>query len=208
VEELLRGAADGVALCNKPFAHNPCLQYAALRNILHQNGKNIELLVNYEPRCHFIAEWWKQLYGESEGKDGKGIFPAAVDFTCDLHSMGQYIQDGQRFLFETVLEIGTPEHDLKIFNTDDDLDGLNYLSGKHLDYINKKAAEGTRMAHIEGGVPNLTIKIPEASPYYLGQLFFFFEKACAVSGYLLGVNPFDQPGVEAYKKNMFALLGK
>jgi glucose-6-phosphate isomerase len=208
VEELLRGAADGVALCNKPFAHNPCLQYAALRNLLHQNGKNIELLVNYEPRCHFIAEWWKQLYGESEGKDGKGIFPAAVDFTCDLHSMGQYIQDGQRFLFETVLEIGTPEHDLTIFNTDDDLDGLNYLSGKHLDYINKKAAEGTRMAHIEGGVPNLTIKIPEASPYYLGQLFFFFEKACAVSGYLLGVNPFDQPGVEAYKKNMFALLGK
>jgi glucose-6-phosphate isomerase len=208
VEELLRGAADGVALCNKPFAHNPCLQYAALRNLLHQNGKNIELLVNYEPRCHFIAEWWKQLYGESEGKDGKGIFPAAVDFTCDLHSMGQYIQDGQRFLFETVLEIGTPEHDLTIFNTDDDLDGLNYLSGKHLDYINKKAAEGTRMAHIEGGVPNLTIKIPAASPYYLGQLFFFFEKACAVSGYLLGVNPFDQPGVEAYKKNMFALLGK
>jgi glucose-6-phosphate isomerase len=208
VEELLRGAADGVALCNKPFAHNPCLQYAALRNLLHQNGKNIELLVNYEPRCHVIAEWWKQLYGESEGKDGKGIFPAAVDFTCDLHSMGQYIQDGQRFLFETVLEIGTPEHDLTIFNTDDDLDGLNYLSGKHLDYINKKAAEGTRMAHIEGGVPNLTIKIPAASPYYLGQLFFFFEKACAVSGYLLGVNPFDQPGVEAYKKNMFALLGK
>ena len=208
VEELLRGAADGVALCNKPFTHNPCLQYAALRNLLHQNGKNIELLVNYEPRCHFIAEWWKQLYGESEGKGGKGIFPAAVDFTCDLHSMGQYIQDGQRFLFETVLEIGTPEHDLTIFNTDDDLDGLNYLSGKHLDYINKKAAEGTRMAHIEGGVPNLTIKIPAASPYYLGQLFFFFEKACAVSGYLLGVNPFDQPGVEAYKKNMFALLGK
>ena len=208
VEELLRGAADGVALCNKPFAHNPCLQYAALRNLLHQNGKNIELLVNYEPRCHFIAEWWKQLYGESEGKGGKGIFPAAVDFTCDLHSMGQYIQDGQRFLFETVLEIGTPEHDLTIFNTDDDLDGLNYLSGKHLDYINKKAAEGTRMAHIEGGVPNLTIKIPAASPYYLGQLFFFFEKACAVSGYLLGVNPFDQPGVEDYKKNMFALLGK
>ena len=208
VEELLRGAADGVALCNKPFAHNPCLQYAALRNLLHQNGKNIELLVNYDPRCHFIAEWWKQLYGESEGKGGKGIFPAAVDFTCDLHSMGQYIQDGQRFLFETVLEIGTPEHDLTIFNTDDDLDGLNYLSGKHLDYINKKAAEGTRMAHIEGGVPNLTIKIPAASPYYLGQLFFFFEKACAVSGYLLGVNPFDQPGVEDYKKNMFALLGK
>jgi len=148
------------------------------------------------------------LYGESEGKDHKGIFPASVDFTSDLHSMGQYIQDGRRSLFETVLEIGTPEADLSMFKTDDDLDGLNYLSGKTLDYINKKAAEGTRMAHTDGGVPNLSILIPEATPYYLGQLFFFFEKACAVSGYLLGVNPFDQPGVEAYKKNMFALLGK
>jgi glucose-6-phosphate isomerase len=208
VDELMRGAADGVNGYKKPFAENDCYRYAAVRNILHRKGKDIELLVNYEPRCHYIAEWWKQLYGESEGKDGKGLFPASVDFTSDLHSMGQYIQDGRRSLFETVLEIGTPEADLSIFKTDDDLDGLNYLNGKTLDFINKKAAEGTRMAHTDGGVPNLTVHIPKASPYYLGQLFFFFEKACAVSGYLLGVNPFDQPGVEAYKKNMFALLGK
>ncbi len=208
IDEMMRGAADGVKAYKKPFAENDCYQYAAVRNILHRKGKDIELLVNYEPRCHYIAEWWKQLYGESEGKDGKGLFPASVDFTSDLHSMGQYIQDGRRSLFETVLEIGTPEADLSIFKTDDDLDGLNYLNGKTLDYINKKAAEGTRMAHTDGGVPNLTVHIPEADAYYLGQLFFFFEKACAVSGYLLGVNPFDQPGVEAYKKNMFALLGK
>ena len=208
LDELMRGAADAVKHYKKPFAENDCYRYAAVRNILHRKGKDIELLVNYEPRCHYIAEWWKQLYGESEGKDHKGIFPASVDFTSDLHSMGQYIQDGRRSLFETVLEIGTPEADLSMFKTDDDLDGLNYLSGKTLDYINKKAAEGTRMAHTDGGVPNLSILIPEATPYYLGQLFFFFEKACAVSGYLLGVNPFDQPGVEAYKKNMFALLGK
>ncbi len=208
IDELMRGAADGVKQYKKPFADNDCYRYAAVRNILHRKGKDIELLVNYEPRCHYIAEWWKQLYGESEGKDGKGLFPASVDFTSDLHSMGQYIQDGRRSLFETVLEIGTPEADLSIFKTADDLDGLNYLNGKTLDYINKKAAEGTRMAHTDGGVPNLTVRIPEANAYYLGQLFFFFEKACAVSGYLLGVNPFDQPGVEAYKKNMFALLGK
>lgn len=208
VDALLRGAADGVKLYKKTFAENDCYQYAAVRNVLNRKGKDIELLVNYEPRCHFIAEWWKQLYGESEGKDGKGIFPASVDFTCDLHSMGQYIQDGRRSLFETVLEIEKPEADLTMFKTGDDLDGLNYLAGKTLDFINKKAAEGTRMAHTDGGVPNLVIRIPEATPYYLGQLFFFFEKACAISGYLLGVNPFDQPGVEAYKKNMFALLGK
>ena len=208
IDDMMRGAADGVKAYKKPFSENDCYQYAAVRNILHRKGKDIELLVNYEPRCHYIAEWWKQLYGESEGKDGKGLFPASVDFTSDLHSMGQYIQDGRRSLFETVLEIGTPEADLSIFKTVDDLDGLNYLNGKTLDYINKKAAEGTRMAHTDGGVPNLTVHIPEASAYYLGQLFFFFEKACAVSGYLLGVNPFDQPGVEAYKKNMFALLGK
>jgi glucose-6-phosphate isomerase len=208
VDAILRGAADGVKLYKKPFAENDCYRYAAVRNILNRKGKNIELLVNYEPRCHYIAEWWKQLYGESEGKDGKGIFPASVDFTSDLHSMGQYIQDGRRTLFETVLEIEKPEADFTMFKTADDLDGLNYLAGKTLDFINKKAAEGTRMAHTDGGVPNLTIRIPEATPYYLGQLFFFFEKACAISGYLLGVNPFDQPGVEAYKKNMFALLGK
>ena len=208
IDELMRGAADGVKEYKKPFAENEAYRYAAVRNILHRKGKDIELLVNYEPRCHYIAEWWKQLYGESEGKDQKGIFPASVDFTADLHSMGQYIQDGRRSLFETVLEIGAPEADLNIFKTDDDLDGLNYLNGKSLDFINKKAAEGTRMAHTDGGVPNLTIHIPQATPYYLGQLFFFFEKACAVSGYMSGVNPFDQPGVEAYKKNMFALLGK
>lgn len=208
IDALMRGAADGVKLYKKSLSDNDCYRYAALRNILHHKGKDIELLVNYEPRCHYIAEWWKQLYGESEGKDGKGIFPASVDFTADLHSMGQYIQDGRRSLFETVLEIERPETDLTLFKTDDDLDGLNYLAGKTMDYVNKKAAEGTRMAHVDGGVPNLVIRIPEASPYYLGQLFFFFEKACAVSGYMLGVNPFDQPGVEAYKKNMFALLGK
>ena len=208
IEPLMQGAADARTAYQKPFAENACHQYAAVRNALHRKGKDIELLVNYEPRCHYIAEWWKQLYGESEGKDGKGIFPAAADFTCDLHSMGQYIQDGRRSLFETVLEIERPEADLVMFQTDDDLDGLNYLNGKTLDYINKKAAEGTRMAHVDGGVPNLSIRLPEASPYYLGQLFYFFEKACALSGYMLGVNPFDQPGVEAYKRNMFALLGK
>ena len=208
IDALMRGAADARAAYKKPFEENACLQYAALRNILRNKGKEIEILANYEPRCQFIAEWWKQLYGESEGKDGKGIFPASVNFTADLHSMGQYIQDGRRTIFETVLEIAHPQTNLLVPKTADDLDGLNYLAGKSLDYVNKKAAEGTRMAHIDGGVPNLTISIPEPSPYYLGQLFFFFEKACAVSGYLLAVNPFDQPGVEAYKKNMFRLLGK
>lgn len=208
VDALLRGAADARLAYKKPFAENACYQYAALRNILRNKGKEIEILANYEPRCHYIAEWWKQLYGESEGKDGKGIFPASVGFTADLHSMGQYIQDGRRTIFETVLEIERPQTELLVPKTEDDLDGLNYLAGKSLDFVNKKAAEGTRMAHIDGGVPNLTIRIPEASPYYLGQLFFFFEKACALSGYLLAVNPFDQPGVEAYKKNMFRLLGK
>ncbi len=208
IDALMRGAADAVKQYKKPVKENDCYRYAAVRNALHRKGKEVELLVNYEPRCHYIAEWWKQLFGESEGKDGKGIFPASVDFTTDLHSMGQYIQDGRRMLFETVLEIEKPESDFNLFKTGDDLDGLNYLAGKSLDYINKKAAEGTRMAHTDGGVPNLVVRIPEATPYYLGQLFFFFEKACAISGYLSGVNPFDQPGVEAYKKNMFALLGK
>jgi glucose-6-phosphate isomerase len=208
VDALIRGAADARLAFKKPFAENACYQYAALRNILKNKGKEIEILANYEPRCQFIAEWWKQLYGESEGKDGKGIFPASVTFTADLHSMGQYIQDGRRTIFETVLEIQHPSKEMLVPITADDLDGLNYLAGKSMDYVNKKAAEGTRMAHIDGGVPNLIIRLPEATPYYLGQLFFFFEKACAVSGYLLGVNPFDQPGVEAYKKNMFRLLGK
>lgn len=208
IDALMRGAADGRKQYKSGFSENDCHRYAGLRNILLRKGKNIELLVNYEPRCHYIAEWWKQLYGESEGKDGKGIFPASVDFTSDLHSMGQYIQDGQRTLFETVLEIEQPDTDISLTKAADDLDGLNYLAGKTLDHINKKAAEGTRMAHVDGGVPNMVVRIPEATPYFLGQLFYFFEKACAISGYMLGVNPFDQPGVEAYKKNMFRLLGK
>lgn len=209
VDQLMRGAADArLHFQNAPFAQNMVLQYVAARNILHRKGKAIEMLINYEPRLHFLAEWWKQLYGESEGKDGKGIFPASADFTTDLHSLGQYIQDGRRHLFETLLEIQKPASNIVLEAEPDDLDGLNYLAGKTLDYVNKKAAEGTLEAHVAGGVPNLKITIPEASPYYLGQLFYFFEKACAVSGYLLGVNPFDQPGVEAYKKNMFRLLGK
>ncbi len=209
IDALMRGAAAARAQYRAAaFAENDVLRYAAVRNILLRKGKEIELLVNYEPRCHYVAEWWKQLFGESEGKDGKGLFPAAADFTCDLHSLGQYVQDGRRHLFETVLEIASPEADLSLEKTADDLDGLNYLAGKTLDYINKKAAEGTRQAHVDGGVPNLRIILPEATPYHLGWLFYFFEKSCAVSGYMLGVNPFDQPGVEAYKKNMFALLGK
>jgi glucose-6-phosphate isomerase len=208
ISELMKGAAEAVVDFKKPFAENPCYQYAAIRNILYNKGKAIEMLINYEPRLHFVAEWWKQLYGESEGKDGKGIFPASADFTTDLHSLGQYIQDGRRILFETLVEIRLPEANLAIEKEKSDLDGLNYLAGKTLDFVNKKAAEGTIEAHVDGGVPNLKISIPAATPYHLGYLFFFFEKACAVSGYLLGVNPFDQPGVEAYKKNMFRLLGK
>ncbi len=208
IDALMQGAADGRNAYKAAFSDNDCYRYAAARNILHRKGKDIELMVNYEPRCHYVAEWWKQLYGESEGKEGKGIFPASVDFTTDLHSMGQYVQDGKRHLFETILHIETPEVDMVLESEKEDLDGLNYLTGKTIDYVNKKAAEGTRMAHNDGGVPNLLIHIPEASAYYLGQLFYFFEKACAVSGYMLGVNPFDQPGVEAYKKNMFALLKK
>lgn len=208
IRELMEGAAQAHDRFMEIGPQNDCFQYAAARNILYRKGYAVELMVNYEPRAHFIAEWWKQLYGESEGKDGKGIFPASVDFTTDLHSMGQYIQDGRRHLFETVLEIDTPEHHLELPLEADDLDGLNYLAGKTMDFINKKATEGTRMAHIDGRVPNLALHIPAATPFHLGELFYFFEKACAVSGYMLGVNPFDQPGVEAYKKNMFALLGK
>ncbi len=208
ISELMKGAADATQDFKKPYSENPCYQYAALRNILYNKGKAIEMLISYEPRLHYIAEWWKQLYGESEGKDGKGIFPASADFTSDLHSLGQYIQDGRRHLFETMIEIQRPEADLTVEKEKSDLDGLNYLAGKTLDFVNKKAAQGTVEAHVDGGVPNLKITIPTVSAYHLGYLFFFFEKACAVSGYLLGVNPFDQPGVEAYKKNMFRLLGK
>lgn len=208
IAELMAGAADAKQDFKMPFGENACYQYAALRNILYRKGLAIEMLINYEPSLHYLAEWWKQLYGESEGKDGKGIFPASADFTTDLHSLGQYIQDGRRHLFETLLEIESPEVDIVLENDADNLDGLNYLTGKTFDYVNKKAAEGTIEAHVDGGVPNLKISIPAATPYHLGYLFFFFEKACAVSGYMLGVNPFDQPGVEAYKKNMFRLLGK
>ena len=209
IKKLLEGAADAKKQFEaQPYSENALLRYVAARNILYRKGKNIELLINYEPRLLYLAEWWKQLFGESEGKDGKGIFPASANFTTDLHSLGQYIQDGRRHLFETLLEIEKPESDMILEAEPDDLDGLNYLAGKSLDFINKKAAEGTLEAHLSGDAPNLKINIPEASPYYLGQLFYFFEYACAVSGYLLGVNPFDQPGVEAYKKNMFRLLGK
>jgi len=168
----------------------------------------MEILVNYEPRLHYFSEWWKQLFGESEGKDGKGLYPSSVDFSADLHSLGQYIQEGKRTMFETVVSIGKPECEYIIESDRDNLDGLNFIAGKSLDYVNKKATEGVILAHIDGGVPNLTVDIPEVTPYHLGYAFYFFEKACGVSGYLLGVNPFDQPGVEAYKKNMFALLGK
>lgn len=208
IDQLMKGAADAREEFKKPFKENECYKYAAVRNILLRKGKSIELLVNYEPALHYIAEWWKQLFGESEGKDQKGIFPAAVDFSTDLHSMGQYIQDGQRILFETVLKIGNSQEELFVSKTADDLDGLNYLDGKTVDFVNTKAFEGTLLAHTDGGVPNIIINIPDVNPYQLGYMFFFFEKACGVSGYLLGVNPFDQPGVEAYKKNMFALLGK
>ncbi|MEI6856068.1 glucose-6-phosphate isomerase [Psychrilyobacter sp.] len=208
IDALMTGAADAMIDYKKPYAENDCYKYAAVRNILHRKGKEIELLINYEPRLHYIAEWWKQLYGESEGKDNKGLYPASADFTADLHSLGQYIQDGKRHLFGTLINIGTPELDMVIEEDDLNLDGLNYLAGKTMDYVNKMAAEGTRLAHRDGNVPNLTINLPEATPYHLGYMYYFFEKACAISGYLLGVNPFDQPGVEAYKSNMFALLEK
>ena len=187
---------------------NICYQYVAARNALYRKGKKIELMVNYEPSLHFFSEWFKQLYGESEGKDQKGLFPAACDFSTDLHSMGQYIQDGERILFETVLNVESPNADILITEDKDNLDGLNYLKGKTFDYVNNMAKEGTIMAHIDGKVPNLVINIPRLDEYNFGYLVYFFEKACALSGYILGVNPFDQPGVEDYKRNMFALLGK
>lgn len=187
---------------------NQAYQYAALRNILYRKGKTTEMLINYEPGMHYFSEWWKQLYGESEGKDQKGIFPAAADFSTDLHSMGQYVQDGMRNLFETVVKVETPRHSLSIPQQEEDLDGLGYLQGKEIDYVNTKAFEGTLLAHTDGGVPNLLVKIPAMDAFSLGYVMYFFEIAVGISGYLNGVNPFDQPGVEAYKKNMFALLGK
>ncbi len=209
VDKLMEGAAAMRQQClEQPFESNDALLYAAVRNCLLRKGKSIEILANYEPSLHFVSEWWKQLYGESEGKDGKGIFPASVDLTTDLHSMGQYIQDGQRILFETVLQLEKSPYEFIMQEEEVDLDGLNYLAGKSVDFVNKSATRGTIMAHTDGNVPNLQIMIPERSEFNLGELFYFFEFACGVSGYLLGVNPFDQPGVESYKKNMFALLGK
>jgi len=206
---MLKGAEDAYRLYGKAdLGLNGCYQYAAIRNVLYRKGKIIEVMVNYEPSMHFFTEWWKQLFGESEGKDGKGIFPAGVDFTTDLHSMGQYIQDGLRNIFETVLNIKNTGKSIVIGKDKDNTDGLNFLSGKDMDFVNKKAMEGTALAHADGGVPCLMLDIPELSSYYFGKLVYFFEKACGISGYLLGVNPFDQPGVEAYKANMFALLGK
>ncbi|MEF9933290.1 MAG: glucose-6-phosphate isomerase [Cetobacterium sp.] len=208
IDDLMAGAKEASEHYKAPLAENDCYKYAIIRNILNRKGKDVELLINYEPRLHYIGEWWKQLFGESEGKDQRGIFPAAADFSTDLHSLGQFIQDGKRVMFETLISIDTPDHDIIIEEVENDLDGLNYLAGKGMDFVNKKAADGTILAHVDGGVPNLEITIPEASAFELGYLFYFFEKACAVSGYILGINPFNQPGVEAYKANMFALLGK
>ena len=209
IDKLMEGAASGRKLAlENDFEENDSLKYAALRNILLRKGKKVEILANYEPCLHYVSEWWKQLFGESEGKDQKGIFPASVDLTTDLHSMGQFIQDGSRIMFETVMNVETPKEELTINEEPVDLDGLNYLAGKTVDFVNKSAMNGTILAHTDGQVPNFIVNIPEINEFYLGQLFYFFEFACGVSGYLNGVNPFDQPGVESYKKNMFALLGK
>ena len=209
ITKLMEGAAAGRKLAmEKDFDDNDAMQYAAVRNILHRKGKAVEILANYEPGLHYVSEWWKQLYGESEGKDQKGIMPASVDLTTDLHSMGQFIQDGSRIMYETVLNVEKSRRELTVGKEDTDLDGLNYLAGKSVDFVNKSAMNGTVLAHTDGRVPNLMIKIPELDEFDLGQLFYFFEFACGVSGYILGVNPFNQPGVESYKKNMFALLGK
>ena len=209
IDKLMEGAAEGRKMAlEAPFEENDAVKYAALRNILLRKGKGIEILANYEPCAHFVSEWWKQLYGESEGKDQKGIFPASVDLTTDLHSMGQFIQDGARTMFETVLNIETSREEIIIGEEPVDLDGLNYLAGKNVDFVNKSAMNGTILAHTDGQVPNFMVNVPEVNEFDLGELFYFFEFACGVSGYLLGVNPFNQPGVESYKKNMFALLGK
>lgn len=209
IDALMEGVRDAQQAYSSPnLADNEAYQYAVVRNALYGKGKSIELLVNYEPALHYVSEWWKQLFGESEGKDNKGIFPAAVDFSTDLHSMGQYIQEGRRDLFETVIRVNQVRHAMNVPTDAQDLDGLNFLAGETIQFVNDKAAEGTLLAHTDGNVPNLVVELPEMTPYHLGFLFYFFEKACAMSGYLLGVNPFNQPGVEAYKANMFALLGK
>ena len=210
IEQLVAGATDmeKATAPEVPFLENPSAVYAACRNALYQSGKKIEILVNYQPKLHFMNEWWKQLYGESEGKDGKGIFPAAVDFTTDLHSMGQWIQEGERTIFETVISVESSNHTLLFPSDEENLDGLNFLAGKRIDEVNKMAELGTQLAHVDGGVPNMRLSVPTLNEYYLGQIIYFFEKACGISGNLLGVNTFNQPGVEAYKKNMFALLNK
>ncbi|MBQ7664689.1 MAG: glucose-6-phosphate isomerase, partial [Bacteroidaceae bacterium] len=210
IAELVRGAQDmeKATAHDVPFAENIAAQYAAVRNALYQSGKKIEILANYQPKLHSMNEWWKQLYGESEGKGGKGIFPAAVDLTTDLHSMGQWIQDGERTIFETVISVENAEHELLFPHDEENLDGLNFLEGKRVDEVNKMAELGTRLAHIDGGVPNIRIIMPRLNAYYVGQLIYFFEVGCGISGQLIDVNPFDQPGVEDYKRNMFALLEK
>lgn len=209
IKALMEGAADMRSQClEAAFDENDALVYAAVRNLFRENGKTVELLANYEPSVHYIAEWWKQLYGESEGKDKKGLFPASVDFTTDLHSMGQFVQDGARIMFETVIDVKNAGETVVIGEEPVDLDGLNYLAGKDMDFVNHCAMQGTILAHTDGEVPNLLVEVQDRTPYTLGQLFYFFEFACGVSGYMLGVNPFNQPGVESYKKNMFALLGK
>ena len=210
IEALVKGAQDMEAQCapEVPFMENPAAVYAAIRNALYQNGKKIEILANYQPKLHNLGEWWKQLYGESEGKDGKGIFPASVDLTTDLHSMGQWIQDGERTIFETVVSVEQPNTCLAVPSDEENLDGLNFLAGRRIDEVNKMAELGTKLAHVDGGVPNIKLSITRLDEYHIGQLIYMFERGCGISGLLLEVNPFDQPGVEAYKKNMFALLDK
>ncbi len=209
IDEIMAGAQEGYSFfLPVSIEENSCYQYAVLRNLFYRQGKTMELLVNYEPSLQYFSEWWKQLFGESEGKEHKGIFPAAVNLTTDLHSLGQYIQDGLRIMFETVISVDRNKTELIVKEDKNNLDGLNYIAGKSLQSVNQRAMEGTVLAHTDGGVPNLMIQVPQLNPYYFGQMVYFFEKACGISGYLLGVNPFDQPGVEAYKKNMFALLGK
>ena len=205
----MKGAARAREIVlNTEYEKNPSLLYAAIRNILNRKGKDVEIVANYEPSLHYVSEWWKQLFGESEGKDYRGIYPASVDLTTDLHSMGQFIKDGKRIMFETVLSVEESPVEILLNKEDVDTDGMNYLAGKSIDFVNKSAMNGTILAHTDGMVPNLLVRIPDVSPYSLGQLFYFFEFACGVSGYISGINPFDQPGVESYKSNMFALLGK
>ena len=210
IRQLIKGAADmeTMTTSSTAFEDNPSALYAAARNALYRRGKKIEILVNFQSKLHYLSEWWKQLYGESEGKENKGIFPASVDFSTDLHSMGQWIQEGERSIFETVISVDKVKHSVLVPSDDENLDGLNYMAGKHVDDVNKMAELGTQLAHVDGGVPNIRITVPELSEYWIGQLIYMFEKGCGISGYVLGVNPFNQPGVEAYKKNMFALLGK